>query len=62
MALREIVPTSYQFAYGQNLALGRLVDWKGGKPWHDVLNDLLTPLGLSAKESSGKVIVIDKAG
>ncbi len=61
MALREIVPASYQFAYGQNLGLGRLVDWKGGKPWHDVLNDVLTPLNLAAKESNN-VIVIDKAG
>ena len=61
MALREIVPASYQFAYGQNLGLGRLVDWKGGKPWHDVLNDVLTPLNLTAKESNN-VIVIDKAG
>jgi hypothetical protein len=60
MALREIVPASYQFAYGQNLGLGRMVDWQGGKAWHDVLLDVLTPMGLTAKES-GKVIVIEKA-
>ncbi len=59
IALRQIVPESYQFAYGANVPLGSMVDWRGGRPWKDVLMDTLTPLGLTASES-GTLIRIDK--
>ncbi len=59
IALRQIVPESYQFAYGTNVPLGSMVDWHGGRPWKDVLMDVLTPLGLTASES-GTLIHIDR--
>jgi hypothetical protein len=57
MALREIVPASYQFAYATGLPLGTLVSWKGGRSWQAVLQDVLSPLGLTAMEK-GSVIYI----
>ena len=59
LALREIVPATYQFAYAPGLNLGALVDWQGGRPWHDVLNTVLSSQGLYANES-GEVISIDR--
>ncbi len=60
MALREIVPSSYQFAFADGLNLGTLVNWKGGRPWRDVLRSVATPLGLTATERNA-VIYIDHA-
>jgi hypothetical protein len=60
MAIREIVPSSYQFAFADGLKLGVLVNWKGGAPWHDVLNSVLASHGLIARDG-GSVIYIEKA-
>jgi hypothetical protein len=60
MALREITPASYQFAFAPGLNLGTLVTWHGGAPWHDVMNGVLQPLGLIARDG-GTVIYIDRA-
>ncbi len=57
IALREIVPASYQFAYADGLNLGTLVNWKGGKPWRDVLRSVVTPLGLTATEKNSVIYV-----
>ena len=60
MALREITPSSYQFAFAPGLNLGTLVTWHGGAPWHDVVNNVLQPLGLVAHDG-GTVIYVDRA-
>ena len=59
IALREVVPASYQFAYADGINLGTLVNWKGGRPWPEVMTNVVTPLGLTATERNN-VIYIDK--
>jgi hypothetical protein len=60
IALRQILPSGYSFAHGDGVDLGASVDWKGGKPWVDVLTDTLAPAGLKASVS-GETVFIQKA-
>ena len=41
LALRDIVPSQYAYAFNNSADAGLLVSWRGGKPWQDVLNDAL---------------------
>lgn len=60
IALRQILPSGYSFAHGDGVDLGASVDWKGGKPWNDVLNDTLSAAGLKASVT-GETVFIQKA-
>lgn len=60
IALRQILPAGYSFAHGDGVDLGASVDWKGGKPWNDVLNETLSAAGLKASVT-GETVFIQKA-
>lgn len=61
LALRQIVPPTYAYAFSSGEYAGRKVSWQGGKPWWIVLNDTLMAEGLSAVVS-GNVVTISDAG
>ena len=61
MALRDIAPLDYRFAFNKNIDLAALVDWQGGRPWKDVMNDVLASQNLKASIDSGKMITIAPA-
>jgi hypothetical protein len=61
LALRQIVPAHYAFAFASGEYAGRKVSWQGGKPWWQVLNDTLVAAGLQAVVS-GNVVTISEAG
>lgn len=46
LALRQVVPARYAFSFGQGVNAGTKVSWVGGKPWNEVLEATLTPIGL----------------
>ena len=46
-AVRQIIPTRFQVAFGGTVNSDAPVDWKGGKPWRPTLSDVLRPLGLT---------------
>lgn len=48
LALRQVVPPRYAFAFDPAVDQGARVSWNGGKPWNLVLDDALKPLGLAA--------------
>ena len=55
-AARQIVPRGVKVSFGQALDPERvLVDWKGGRPWPDVLRSTLRPAGLQVTFCSGAV-------
>ena len=55
-AARQIVPQGVKVSFGQALDPETvLVDWKGGRPWPDVLRSTLRPGGLLATFRSGTV-------
>ncbi len=45
-ALRQVVPEGYTQSFGKNVNLGARVSWNGGKPWNQVVTDMVAPLGL----------------
>jgi hypothetical protein len=61
MALRQVVPAEYSFSFGQNVNPGERVSWNGGKPWNDVVSDMVMPLNLKASVR-GRTVYIEHAG
>ncbi len=57
IALRQVVPPTYTFQFESNVSEGRPVTWKGGRPWVDVLNDMLAARKLHAG-LQGNVLII----
>lgn len=57
LALRDIVPSSYAYAFGSGDLAGLKISWRGGKPWKQVLDTALTPLNLKA-DIQGNVVMI----
>lgn len=55
VALRQILPTGYGFSIDQNVDLGVLVSFKGGKPWRETLDEALAPVGLAVHEQGQMV-------
>ncbi len=47
LALRQIVPADYSYAFGEGVNPGLRVSWNGGKPWNEVVSDMISPLGYS---------------
>jgi len=53
LALNQVVPSGYAYAFSQDVDPGTIVSWQGGKPWTEVLEEMLgpTPLGVSFNEN-----------
>ncbi len=49
LALRQIVPPSYAFAFAPGINQGQRVDWNGGQSWQYVLSDALAAYDLQIK-------------
>lgn len=46
LAMRQIVPPQYAYAFDLSVDQGVRITWNGGKPWDVVLSDALNPHGL----------------
>jgi hypothetical protein len=55
VALRQVVPPQYAVSPQRGVDTGALVSWRGGRSWQDVLQSMLTPLGLEANVSGDTV-------
>ncbi len=62
VALRQILPPGYGFSVDQDVDLGVMVSFHGGKPWRDTLNDALAPAGLIVHEQGQMVEIGYPAG
>ena len=57
-AVRQIVPKGVKVSFGQHFDAETIaVDWKGGRPWPDVLRSTLRPLGLHVTFRPGAVLI-----
>jgi hypothetical protein len=57
-AVRQIVPASVRVRFGDGIdADDLLVDWKGGRPWPDVLRGALRPPGLQVTFRPNAVLI-----
>ena len=61
LALSQVVPPEYSYAFGQNVNVGSTVSWQGGKPWNEVLNEMLAPSGMTSVIQNGQVTIIRKS-
>lgn len=61
IALRQILPANLGLAHADDVDLSQPVDWEGGKPWPEVLQTAIAPLGLSAAVT-GDTVLLQKAG
>lgn len=56
-AMKQVVPDGYTYLIDDGITGGKTVSWNGGKPWPQVLNDMVQPLGLTASVD-GKIVRI----
>jgi len=59
LALSQVLPPDYNFSFAKDVDAGATVSWQGGKPWNEVLQDMLRPMGMHAV-ISGKQVAIQK--
>ncbi len=48
LALSQVVPPDYSYAFSPDVNVGTNVSWQGGKPWNQVLDEMLAPNGMRA--------------
>jgi hypothetical protein len=60
LALSQVVPPDYSYNFASNVDTGAQVSWQGGRPWNQVLNDMLATSGLRAN-IQGKQVTIESA-
>ncbi|PZO88410.1 MAG: hypothetical protein DI626_01795 [Micavibrio aeruginosavorus] len=61
LALSQIVPPGYSYAFAQNIDAGVNVSWQGGKPWNAVLDEMLAPSGMRAVIQGNQVTIVKAA-
>ena len=57
LALSQVVPPEYSYAFAQNVNVGTTVSWQGGKPWNVVLDEMLAPNGMKADIQDGQIVI-----
>jgi hypothetical protein len=61
LALQQIIPPGYATSFDQSVNPGTIVSWDGGKPWDQIINDMIAPAKLEANVE-GKVVHIRQQG
>lgn len=62
IALQQVAPPGYQFAFSPGVDLGQRVSWEGGKPWRDVAHDMLASKGLTFETQDDNVLMVMEQG
>ncbi len=57
LALSQVIPTEFIHSFAKDVDAGVSVSWEGGKPWDQVLNDMLSPQNLTAVIQGNQVII-----
>lgn len=60
-ALRQVVPADYTYIVDDSIPMSATVSWDGGRPWNEVLNDMVTPLNLQTRISGNRVSIMQDA-
>jgi hypothetical protein len=60
LALSQVVPPQYSYAFGEDVNVGSTVSWQGGKPWNEVLEEMLATQGMRAVISGNQVTILNK--
>lgn len=62
IALQQVAPPGYQFAFAPDVDLGQRVSWQGGKHWRDVARDMLGTRGLTFETQNDNVLMVMPQG
>lgn len=57
IALQQVVPPGYQYSFANGVSPGVSVSWEGGKPWQQVLSDMLGAHGLGYRLQNNTVVI-----
>lgn len=57
VALREVLPPGYGFSIDQDVDLGTLVSFQGGKSWRETLQAMLQPADLVMREQNQMIAI-----
>lgn len=57
LALSQIIPSEFSHSYVDGVDAGTSVSWEGGRPWNQVLEDMLRSKGLTASIQNNRVII-----
>lgn len=57
LALSQVVPPEYSYAFARNVNVGTTVSWQGGKPWNQVLDEMLAQNGMKAEIEGGQITI-----
>lgn len=60
IALQQVAPAGHQFSFAPGVNPGTIVSWEGGKPWQNVMKDMLAPQALDY-QLQGNVVVVGHA-
>lgn len=58
LALSQVVPPEYTYAFGADVNVGSNVSWQGGKPWNQVMDEMLASQGLRGVISGNKITIV----
>lgn len=62
VALRQVVPPAYNLSFATGLDQGKPVSWSGGRPWIDVVNDMLNNRKLHASLNGNTILISEGLG
>ena len=62
VALRQVLPADVGFSVDRDVMLSTVVSWRGGKPWRDVLHDMLIAVGYDFRDQGQMVRIVRAAG
>lgn len=57
LALSQVIPSDYSHGFADNVDAGVNVSWEGGKPWDEVLQDMLRSQNLTAVIQGNQVVI-----
>lgn len=61
LALSQVVPPNYAYKFANDVNAGQKVSWNGGKPWPQVLSDMLTGSDLQVV-ILGNTVTVERVG
>lgn len=61
LALSQVIPSEFTHSYAIGVDAGVSVSWEGGKPWDQVLHDMLSAQNLTAVIQGDQVIIQNTA-
>ena len=58
IAMQQVLPAGYKVSFTKNVFPGTTVSWNGGKPWKDVLHDMIAPRDLTFDVQNDTVVIM----